>query len=209
MDLTVFTIGNLPVSAGLALTGMAAFTLVVIIGFVIVFMSLRADARRVAAEAGSAAETLRQSYASQKESFDKQVEYRDTRITELERRLDEASSSITELRADLASRTERLESEKRQTEQQKLQAAENLKRYEELKAQMTDQFRLIANDVLKTHGETFQKQNREQVDQLLTSLARKDRRVPQEPDRGPRLARRPDPERSRKTACAWRPRRTT
>ncbi len=173
MDLTVFTIGNLPVSAGMALTGMAAFTLVVIIGFIVVFLSLRADGRRAAAEAGSAAETLRQSYTSQKESFDKQVEYRDTRITELERRLDEASSSITELRAELASRTERLESEKRQTEQQKQQAAENLKRYEELKAQMTDQFRLIANDVLKTHGETFQKQNREQVDQLLTPLREK------------------------------------
>ena len=173
METVVFTLADVPVTAGMALAVLAALVVLILVGFAIAFVSVRGAARRAAEAGDAAAESLKQSYAAQKESFDKQVEYRDTRIGELERRLDEASGSITELRAELASRTERLESEKRQTEQQKQQAAENLKRYEELKTQMTDQFRLIANDVLKTHGETFQKQNREQVDQLLTPLREK------------------------------------
>jgi DNA recombination protein RmuC len=45
-----------------------------------------------------------------------------------------------------------------------------MKRFTEARQQMTDEFKAIAGDVLKSHGETFSKQNREQVDTLLKPL---------------------------------------
>ncbi|HHS83269.1 MAG TPA: hypothetical protein ENJ68_07095, partial [Devosia sp.] len=39
--------------------------------------------------------------------------------------------------------------------------------------QMEERFRLLASDVLKSHGETFSRQNREQVENLLKPLREK------------------------------------
>jgi DNA recombination protein RmuC len=57
--------------------------------------------------------------------------------------------------------------------EQTRQHEENLKRFEGARAQMTDEFKAIAGDVLKSHGETFSRQNREQVDILLKPLQEK------------------------------------
>ncbi|ODT83275.1 MAG: hypothetical protein ABS76_04520 [Pelagibacterium sp. SCN 64-44] len=50
------------------------------------------------------------------------------------------------------------------------QSEANLARFVDARQQMTDEFKAIAGDVLKNHGETFSKQNREQVDVLLKPL---------------------------------------
>ncbi|KKC38327.1 hypothetical protein WH87_11530 [Devosia epidermidihirudinis] len=54
--------------------------------------------------------------------------------------------------------------------EQKQQSEANLSRFLDARQQMTDEFKAIAGDVLKSHGETFSKQNREQVDTLLKPL---------------------------------------
>ncbi|UXN73912.1 DNA recombination protein RmuC [Devosia sp. A8/3-2] len=60
----------------------------------------------------------------------------------------------------------------RMAEQAKQEQA-NLARFLDARQQMTDEFKSIAGDVLKTHSETFSKQNREQVDVLLKPLNEK------------------------------------
>ena len=57
--------------------------------------------------------------------------------------------------------------------EQARQEAENLQRFVAARQQMTDEFKALAGDVLKSHGETFSRQNREQVDLLLKPLGDK------------------------------------
>jgi DNA recombination protein RmuC len=72
----------------------------------------------------------------------------------------------SELLAELSALRARLAEQARQSEA-------NLARFLDARQQMTDEFKAIAGDVLKSHGETFSKQNREQVDVLLKPLQEK------------------------------------
>ena len=72
-----------------------------------------------------------------------------------------------------------LESEKRcaafeaQLQQTRQQADEKLEQMLKVKEEMTGQFRVLAEDVMKRHGESFSQQNKEQMDGLLTPLRHK------------------------------------
>lgn len=68
-----------------------------------------------------------------------------------------------ELQADHARLKENLEQEQKQ-------AAEKIRLLQDAKKEMSDQFRVLAEDVMKNHGETFTKQNKEQLSTLLTPL---------------------------------------
>jgi DNA recombination protein RmuC len=106
-----------------------------------------------------------------------QIAGRDSRIRELDQALmherqraedligDEREKN-TDLRSELAAMRTRLDEQARQNEM-------NLKRFLDARQQMTDEFKLIAGEVLQTHSETFTKQNREQVDVLLKPLHEK------------------------------------
>ena len=159
MESVLFSLGTFDVTAGMVLIAMAALVVLVVIGFIVAISSLRSDRERDVEAGRIAADGL-------KDSFAKQVEYRDERIAKLETQLETAAHDNAELKAQAASLSAQMGEQRRQAE-------ENLKRYTELREQMTDQFRVIANDVLKTHGETFSKQNREQVDVLLKPLREK------------------------------------
>ncbi len=63
-----------------------------------------------------------------------------------------------------------LESELKQT---KIQAEEKLTQIIQVKTEMTGQFRVLAEDVMKRHGETFTQLNKEQIDGLLNPLRHK------------------------------------
>ena len=58
-------------------------------------------------------------------------------------------------------------------EQRSRQAEENVKLLSDAKERMTQEFKLLANDLMRQHGETFAKQNKEQVDAVLTPLKEK------------------------------------
>ena len=72
-----------------------------------------------------------------------------------------------------------LEAEKRsaaleaELKQARAQADEKLAQMVKVKEEMTGQFRVLAEDVMKRHGETFSQQNKEQMDGLLTPLRHK------------------------------------
>src|SRR5690606_32439991 len=99
-------------------------------------------------------------------NFTQQLAERDTRIRDMDTRLNEQNNVNARLMAEAEGLRVRLAEQSRQSE-------ENLQRFLGARQQMTDEFKLIANDVLKSHGETFSKQNREQVDVLLKPLNEK------------------------------------
>ncbi len=88
------------------------------------------------------------------------------RLTEAEDRLATVRTEREDLKTDLATMQERLNKER-------LHAAENLRLLQDAKETMTKEFRLLADDVMARHGESFSKQNKEQMDGLLLPLREK------------------------------------
>lgn len=111
----------------------------------------------------TAAETAARETQAVRESFARQVSDKDARIAQLEEREQRLTKSNTDLEARAASLQTKLDEQTRH-------ADENLQRFLNARQQMTDEFKTIANDILKSHGETFSKQNQEQVDVLLKPL---------------------------------------
>ncbi len=165
LDTILFTLGDIPVSLAMALLAGGALLLVLLAVWLVV--SARANAGRAELAAREATEGLRA-------NFLEQIAGRDGRIRDLEAQLerdrDRAADQLTterdkntELQSELAAMRTRLDEQARQNEA-------NLKRFMEARQQMTDEFKAIAGDVLRSHSETFTKQNREQVDTLLKPL---------------------------------------
>ena len=165
LDTILFVIGDLPVTLGLALV--VGIVVLLATGVFLLVGSARANAQRADEVAREASENL-------KASFLEQIAQRDMRIRDLDlglvRERERAGELIdtereknSELTAELAAMRTRLDEQARQNEA-------NMKRFVDARQQMTDEFKAIAGDVLKSHGETFSKQNREQVDTLLKPL---------------------------------------
>ncbi|WP_051960601.1 DNA recombination protein RmuC [Devosia riboflavina] len=168
LDTILFVIGDLPVSLGLALV--VGIVVLLATGVFLLVGSARANAQRADEVAREASESL-------KASFLEQIAQRDMRIRDLDLNLvrererageliDNEREKNSELMAELAAMRTRLDEQARQNEA-------NMKRFVDARQQMTDEFKAIAGDVLKSHGETFSKQNREQVDMLLKPLHEK------------------------------------
>lgn len=165
LDTILFMAGSVPVTMGLALA--VAIVLVVGLAVVLLVSNARANAARAEEAARLASESL-------KASFLEQIAQRDMRIRDLDLALgrerergadllDAERDKSGALSAELAAMRTRLDEQARQNEA-------NLKRFTDARQQMTDEFKAIAGDVLKSHGETFSRQNREQVDTLLKPL---------------------------------------
>ncbi len=165
---TFFVIGTFPVSIGMAT---AVFVLLVLfVALVTVLLSARSGAARLAIASREASEGLRANFTEQLAGRDSRI--RDLEL-QLERERDRAAEVLTterdrsaDLQAELAAMRTRLDEQQRQNEA-------NLKRFMEARQQMTDEFKSIAGDVLRSHSETFTRQNREQVDVLLKPLQEK------------------------------------
>ncbi|ODT73252.1 MAG: hypothetical protein ABS75_00810 [Pelagibacterium sp. SCN 63-23] len=165
LDMILFTLGEIPVTLAMVLL---AAGLVLVVGIVaLLFHSARANAARAAASAQDVMDNLRAAFAEQ-------LAGRDQRIRELEAQVERERERAAEqlggereksadLQAELAAMRTRLDEQARQNDA-------NLKRFTEARQQMTDEFKAIAGDVLRSHSETFTKQNREQVDVLLKPL---------------------------------------
>ncbi|KQN76917.1 DNA recombination protein RmuC [Devosia sp. Leaf64] len=164
-DTILFMAGSVPVTLGLALA--IGFLLLVGLAFVLLVGNARANAERAEDAAREASDNL-------KASFLEQIAQRDMRIRDLDLALarereraadllDSERDKSSGLTAELAAMRTRLDEQARQNEA-------NLKRFMDARQQMTDEFKAIAGDVLKSHGETFTRQNREQVDTLLKPL---------------------------------------
>ncbi|MBO9589401.1 DNA recombination protein RmuC [Devosia sp.] len=165
LDTILFMAGSVPVTLGLALV--VGIVVLLATGVFLLVGSARANAQRADEVAREASENL-------KASFLEQIAQRDMRIRDLDlgiarerersgELIDNEREKNSELTAELAAMRTRLDEQARQNEA-------NMKRFTEARQQMTDEFKAIAGDVLKSHGETFSKQNREQVDTLLKPL---------------------------------------
>ena len=165
LDLILFTLGDVPVTAAMALVAGGALLLMALVLSLVLWA--RSNARRADAAAREAADTLRA-------NFLEQVSARDARIRDLEAQIERERQRAADLldsereksgglQSELAAMRTRLDEQQRQNEA-------NLKRFMEARQQMTDEFKAIAGEVLQTHSETFTKQNREQVDTLLKPL---------------------------------------
>lgn len=157
MDTTLFMLGGTPVTLFMALLA-AAFLCVLIMGAVMLVM-LRSNRERIEEAARTATEGLRS-------NFVQQLAERDTRLRQADDRLQSEQKTSARLQAENEGLRVRLEEQKRSAE-------ENIARFQNARQQMTDEFKLVATDIMKVHSETFTKQNREQVDQLLKPLNEK------------------------------------
>jgi DNA recombination protein RmuC len=123
------------------------------------FRDAKAAVERELAKAG---ETVRQNNAG---------------LVELKQRLEAAHKSQIELQERLEATNQALGEEHarylqlQETLTQKMeQADEKIGLLKEVQEQMNQQFRLTAGEIMKNHGETFTKQNKEQLDGLLSPL---------------------------------------
>lgn len=168
LERIVFVVGELPVSLAMVLAAAGLVLVAIIIGLLIA--SARRNARRAEDAAREASDVMRAGLVEQ-------IAQRDIRIGELERQierdrekaldqLDSERDRSAGLQAEIAAMRTRLDEQARQNEA-------NLKRFTDARQQMTDEFKAIAGDVLRSHSETFTKQNREQVDVLLKPLQEK------------------------------------
>ncbi len=150
MDNIIFSFGEYGLTYGAALLLAAIGVALALIALALVVMGNNSSRLEEAAQV--ATESLRINFTSQ-------IAEKDIRIRDLDMELARVRQNNTLLEARTASL---------QTQKQ-----EQAKQNEYVRSQMADQFKLLAGDVLKSHGETFSKQNREQVDALLKPLREK------------------------------------
>jgi DNA recombination protein RmuC len=113
----------------------------------------------IAAERGTKAEIAEANFRN---AESRGIEIRVERDTALAQR-DEIMRELGALRAEHAQLRETLAQERKQ-------ADEKLTLLNEARERMKTEFKMLAYEVMKDHGETFKKQNKEQIDLLLTPL---------------------------------------
>ncbi len=150
MDNIIFSIGEYDVTFGLVL--LLAILAVALVLAVLAFVVLRNGGQRIEEAAQVASETLRI-------NFTQQIADKNARVRDMEMELARLRRENSSLGAEVASLSTRIKEQDKQNQY--------------VRSQMADQFKLLAADVLKSHGETFSRQNREQVDSLLKPLSEK------------------------------------
>lgn len=154
MDSIAFTLLERPFTYGEA--ALAGFSVIALLLVWLLIAILRGNSRRISAEGDAAANALR-------EGFTQQISDRNARISQLEEREQRLVKSNTDLEARAASLQTRLDEQSRHAE-------ENLQRFQAARQQMTDEFKAVAGEILKTNSENFTKLNQEQVGLLLKPL---------------------------------------
>jgi len=150
VDNIIFSIGEYDVTFGLVL--LLAILAVALVLAVLAFVVLRNGGQRIEEAAQVASETLRI-------NFTQQIADKNARVRDMEMELARLRRENSSLGAEVASLSTRIKEQDKQNQY--------------VRSQMADQFKLLAADVLKSHGETFSRQNREQVDSLLKPLSEK------------------------------------
>lgn len=89
---------------------------------------------------------------------------------DLQARLGAAEDGAKTARAELSAVREQLAALKETLDQERRLSVEKIATFNDMRGQLTAEFKLLANDVLKTHGETFSKSNQEQIDGLLNPM---------------------------------------
>src|ERR1700759_3445690 len=143
MDTLLFTVGDIGITLGLAaIAGFGVAAALLVAGLIVYF---RRDRARIEEMAEVTTATLRS-------SFREHIEERERQVVELKQQLAaqiEASSELQEMNASLRAHSAAIEA---QMNEQARQEAQNLERFMAARQQMSDEFKALAGDVLKSHG---------------------------------------------------------
>lgn len=104
--------------------------------------------------------------ATQLSERDALLKAKSEQISNLDQELRGASARLTTASNEIAALRETVDQERRQAEE-KLQILNGAK------DTLTNEFRVLANDLMTQHGEAFSKQNKDQVEALLTPVREK------------------------------------
>lgn len=157
MDQIIMQIGSVAISGW----GAAALVLLLVflaIGGAVIY-NLNASNNRIASAGEKANDELRSNFNQQLAERDARLRDADLELNRLRKGLAEKQSENVRLEALMQERD--------------AQNAQNLERFEEARAKMAQDFKHLAADISKQQSDTFTKQNREQVDQLLRPLREK------------------------------------
>jgi DNA recombination protein RmuC len=168
MDDVLFVIGGFPLTVAQASIGGVALAGLVLI--VVTIAVMRAGARRTAEASAQLAEQLRSALAAQLGERDRRIGELDHQVRVERERGGELAERLQERNAELMAEVAALRA---RMAEQAAQAQASEARFMAARQQMTDEFKAIAGDVLKSQSETFTRQNREQVDVLLKPLNEK------------------------------------
>ncbi|MCL2449922.1 MAG: DNA recombination protein RmuC, partial [Polyangiaceae bacterium] len=92
------------------------------------------------------------------------------RVPELEASLRDARDQVERTREEKAELKAQLATLQESLAQERARSEEKLALLSDTKARLAEQFKVVAEEVMGQHGETFKKQNKEQIDGLLTPL---------------------------------------
>jgi DNA recombination protein RmuC len=93
--------------------------------------------------------------------------------TKLEERLDQATQALQSEQRDNSSLRGTLIKTQEILDQERRQAVDKVAFLTDAKERMTQEFKVLAADVMRLHGENFSKQNKEQIDGILAPLREK------------------------------------
>ena len=145
-DTIIFSLGSYDFSVGLTLVIAAGAIFAALIVLLIVILGNNSRQADAAAQA-------------EKNRLGPLLEEREGLLKKQEAELDRLRQTNTELEARAAAL--------------QAQMNEQQKHNNQMQEKMSGQFKLMAGDILKSHGETFSRQNRQQVDALLKPLSDK------------------------------------
>lgn len=168
MDDVLFVIGGFPITVAQASIGGVALAGLLLMAVTIAVM--RASGRRTAEASAQLAEQLRSGLAMQLAERDRRIGELDHQVRAERERGSEQAERLQERNAELLAEVAALRA---RMAEQAAQAQASEARFMAARQQMTDEFKAIAGDVLKSQSETFTRQNREQVDVLLKPLNEK------------------------------------
>ncbi|HET6843900.1 MAG TPA: DNA recombination protein RmuC [Candidatus Angelobacter sp.] len=94
-------------------------------------------------------------------------------LVQTRERLDQASTDLDVAQRDATTMREKLATLQETLDQERKQAGEKLALLTDAKELMTQEFKVLADDVMKLHAENFTKQNKEQIDTILLPLREK------------------------------------
>lgn len=91
----------------------------------------------------------------------------------LQKQMQELSAALEVVRVERGELERRLSTLQETLDQERRQAGEKLQLLVEAREGMTKEFRILANEVMAQHGESFGKQNKEQIDAILVPMREK------------------------------------
>lgn len=142
--------------------------------------STLADLRRrleLAENAKAETQMLFEALKTEKAALEMVAAEKGARLEEKNATLEKVSAALTQTTTSVETARARIselvarEARLQETlDQEKNRAEERLALLNEARAQMSSEFKVLAEEVMKNHGDTFSKQNREQITGLLTPL---------------------------------------